>query len=400
MHEKRPTWMGTRRHEAGQHDPLLPEQRELPLGDPTPPPELRLFAPTDDAFSPLSVPQQRSLPLGSGDGGGGPTRLTPELRLEQFFDAWVRPKVHAHSSPKTLKEYRTTFAYWAQLTGDPPVGDVGEPTIEAFVEGIKAVLFRGQPLSENTIRKHCVNVQAVLTVLGPKAKGNKFGAALVRHVPYVPAPAAVVNENIDEYSLAEVGQVLDACRRATGPRKASRVYRVELPTFWESLVTFTYNAGLRIESSLFLRFSWLAQDELGWWLRIPAGAMKGRRQGRVIYLNSHALAAIERMRGGSSDLIFGGACSYYVCNANLQRILRRSSLPPERQFGMHSLRKTFLTELTKINPAAAKKAACHGKPTGDVTLDHYTSKRIVIAAVDQLPQPPRASRVDPQRRLF
>jgi len=309
-----------------------------------------------------------------------PEDLHVGMTWPAFFEHYVRPLHLLERSPRTIKEYRTTLAYWVAFTGNPSLAATDARTIARFREGLKTLDVDGEPLADNTRRKHCVNMQFILDRAGPMLRREVETARLLPSVPYVTRPATVVNEVADNFSLVEIGQFLDACAAAQAPRGLA----VSPAMFWRCLGLFDYNVGARPQTLLLLRFSWLSQDEHGWWLSVPPSAMKKKR-GVVLYINTVAMRLVERMRACGSDLIFPWPHEEGWLHAERRRILTASQIPEPRRFGFKAFRKACATQLAEINPMAAQLQLGHrGR---NVTRDFYVNRKIVARACEQLPQP-------------
>lgn len=361
-------------------DPFLPQ--------PTAEPQLRLFEPPAGVDSPAE----------SSVDGDPP--LSADLTLWEFYEAYVEPDVLYHAAQRHRQALRESLDYWKQFTGDPPLREITRRTIRRFTEGLQLLPGRraGELLADNTVRKHCGHVQRVLNVAGPSKPqpGGELNVRLLEEVPYISRPAEVLNEVEDNFTLEELGKVLDACRVAIAPR----ISGIASSQWWRSLIVFDYNVGLRIGSLLKLRWEWFEQSGDQWWIRLPVRSTRERaikgRQGKRFYVNAPAMAALDRIRLPSRDLVFPWPYSESYLHAMRRRILRATGLPKERQLGFHGVRKAFATEVSQINSIAAHKIVGHS--SAKTTADHYVNKRVMTETLDVLLQPP--SWHDPQMRLF
>jgi|GEM_PF-6174600 len=389
MSPKDSSWMINHRSDSQQ-----PQQnstpRQLPLL-PDEPATLKLFdAPADDGNpDEWDEPDQPAAPSGP--------ELHAGLKLREFLELYVLPDCKPYAAPRNVKQYRESLLYWSLFSGDPTIEQLGRDPRKAlrdFVEQLTKLPGRkGELIADNTIRKHIVHVQSCLDRLAPKSRQNKQGCGLIAEAPTIPKPGLVVNEVYKNYSLAEIGRMLDACALASRPTLRGLPPAV----WWQSIILVGYNSGLRTETLLDLKFDWLHQDELGWWLQIPPRSIKKKRHGRPYYLTAAAKAAIDQMRSHGGQLVFPMPHAMSWLSRNRTRLLLRAGLPPQRRFGFGGLRKALGTELGKINSTAAKMALGHA---GDVTIDFYTHRSVMTEAMDRLPQPPRDPNFGGQRRLF
>jgi len=341
-----------------------------------------------------------------GDGADG-AAAQHAMSLGEFFRRVFLPRLSPAPAPRNVEQYEESVALWALYTGDPPLTQVDDRVAEAFVDHLSRRTWRGQPIGCNTIRKHCVHLQAVLDFAGPEPPGSKrksfeplglFGFRslaypdrehwLPRNAPVLPKPPADPGNGDPRgvFTLAEVGQWLAACRFAWQP--PLRDVRPEI--WWRSLIVWSYNVGTRIGTTLALRWEMLQDD----WIDIPAEALKGRRRGQRLPLNRFAREAAEAMRPAADPRIFPWPYTHRWLQSCRRRLLARTPIPPERRFGFHGLRKCLATELWKVDPGAAQKALGHASPA--TTLRHYVGVCVLSDPVRRLDQPT----VDPQQTLF
>ncbi|HEV3022445.1 MAG TPA: site-specific integrase, partial [Pirellulales bacterium] len=323
-------------------------------------PTFRLLFPDDD--------------LGGPDDHG----LSADVTLSEFIERYVVPVCLVNAKPRNLIQYRESGRYWKRFTADPPLRSIDDFTCAQFVAGLRTLAGQGgQPLAENTIRKHCVHVQYCLDRAGPKVRHNPRAkqARLLPEVPIVDRPRLVVNEVDDNFTLAEIGHWLDACTHAEAPHDQN----CQPPDWWRALVLVAYNTGLRIETLIKLRWGWLREDELGHWLQVPPGAIK-KSHGRSFYLPPAGLKSLEPIRPAAPRVeaaIFPWPHTESWLHECRRRLLGASKIAPGRRWGFHGLRKAFGTELAKIDGAAVSWALGHS--AGSVAQRHYVNHGVYVA---------------------
>lgn len=338
-------------------------------------PQLRLFQP-DDAPS------------------GSPPPLSPGLTVRQFFDGYVAPVCVAGKAARTLDQYLESIALWEQLTPNPPLLRIDELTGAQYQRGLAARRGTDGPLASNTVRKHVTAIQFILDRAGPKTRKLRDAKGLLREVPYLPRPPLEVREVIDNFTLPEIAAIVSAC--LPGKVIRSKKLPVAPHAYWRAVFLFDYNAGPRIGSLTRLRFDRFYQDDLGWWVRAPT--KKHRTQD--VYLNAHAMAAIDSIRT-ARELVFPWPYSHAHWHRARNRIFAAAGIPDARWFGTHGFRKAFATELAKIDGLAVSMALGHSAgPRHKVAIDHYVNRCAMVAAINQLPQPACQPPPDPQLRLF
>ena len=342
-----------------------------------------------------------SPPPGGGDDYSGngtfDDGLTPDNTWTEFFERYVVPQCLVNSEPRNITQIRETLGCWRRFTGDPSMRLTTRRTTSEFlgvrdargryVSGLWSLPGRkpGEPISPNTVRKHCVEMQRLFTLAGPATRKPEARELLDR-APWIAKPAKVTQEVIDNYSLDELKLVRQACRGAKYPRRALG-YGLTPATFFNALYVFDYHVGARIGTLLEVCYSWFSRDIFGErCLNVPARHTKGKRHGLCLYVHDDAWAAIEAIRTPDRDLIFPWRFGESWLHECRRRILRVSGLPAHRQLGFHGCRKAMTTEVGAINGQAATMAAGHAGKESSVTRESYMGRKVMIAAMKQVPR--------------
>ena len=124
-----------------------------------------LRKPGDDA-------ERSTLKLHDGKRDRERFNLSAEMTLPEFYRAFYRPVILAAqgAEDRTLREYDQSLKYWENCTRHPSLAEINDFDISEFMTAIAALPGRkGEPISPNTIRKHCTQLQAVVTKAGPRA---------------------------------------------------------------------------------------------------------------------------------------------------------------------------------------------------------------------------------------
>lgn len=314
------------------------------------------------------------LPGNAGDGSG---ELSPRLTLSQLYELYVlpiclRPK---KAALKNLKQYAESVGYWARFTGDPPLEAIDDYTLARFLEGLAGLPGRDSEfLSNNTIRKHCIHVQAVLAKAGPRSRQNKKGLGLLLELPFLDPPPAIDDDPEDGFTPDEYSRIMDGCHVARRPE----IDGLPPAVYWRSKYTLIGNTGMRIGSAMKARFDRIDGD----W--IPIEIKRGRVQ--RFFLNDAAKEAIEWVRGPRALLYPWPSWPSNESRmfAEHQKILAAAAIPPARRWGFKGFRRYVLTELSGISPIAAQLAAGHRD--GATTQKNYIGRRVMTDALRKLPQ--------------
>jgi integrase len=339
----------------------------------TPPAYLRLFDPLP--------PAGRSRPT---------MRLSPNMTLSEFFAAHVLPAFlrPTNASKRNIDQYRESLKLWEAITAGPSIHQIGQATCAEFVAKLQQRKWRGARISVNTVRKHCVAVQKIIDLAGPRTRKNRVAVGLFcEEPPYLERPAKQTHPVRDDFSLDEIRAIIAACQAAVATDNLAGVP----PTiWWTSLFLFLQNTGLRIGTAMCASWSMFDPHYPGW-LDIPPAAYKGGRNGGYFYVNSHARKAIEQVRqlaGADCPSLF--PWKNWPVSANwLQRCRRKimdsSGLPGHRRFGFHGCRKFLGTWVAPQNALLA--SIILGHKSANVTRDSYVNPKVVEELLERVPQP-------------
>ncbi len=333
---------------------------------------------------------------------------SPDWTLSQFFQRYFLP-VHLQAKQAkqgTIAEYRSAMSRWCEITGDPPLGIIDNITCARFVETdlvYESEKHKGQPISPNTVRKHCTHLQMVLELAGPPTREHPEAASQYglfgedpwgrpRAMPWFTKPPARDKLPTDGFTLEEIELLLASCGRATAPV----IHGCSAAHWWRCLLLFDYNTGLRIGSLIELRRSWVTRAGDEGWATIPGDAYKGSRP-KVIYLSPEACKTLDAMPTG--DRVFPWTMTTQTLQRHRKRLLRIAGISEERWFGFHGIRKATGTQIWKIKPDAAQRQLGHEDQA--TTRKSYVNPDVLGAAIvaqmgqvmRQLPQPRLPSRV-------
>lgn len=328
--------------------------------------------------------------------------LSGEMTLAQFVECYYKP-VHLltrDARPRNLEEVDQSTKYWVRFTGDPPLSAIDAYVLRDFVVGLKQLKgLKYATLSNNTVRKHCGAIQAILDLCGPPTRDRRDSVGLLDTVPYVPRPPREGKPAEDCYTIEELRRLLENADAARLPTRIGD--RPITPgTYHRRIYAIIFNTGMRIGGIMGVTWRHYHPDDRLPHLWLPPGAAKGRR-GQRVELNPDALAIIESMRGFDAERVFPWPRSWPASRHALYdsgHDLIRCCLPSERRdrLAYHALRKLHTNELAEINGLACMKSLGHA--TVRTTIESYTSQKVVASAVARLPHLSLAS--ERQQRLF
>jgi hypothetical protein len=353
---------------------------------------------------------------------------SPDWTTLELYDRYLMRTWRKGANVGTIAKDRHALQCYRQVTGDPPLRLIVEqlkaialakktrqegplawpvwnredgiiqyvqtkgpieriPIWRQFADDLKTAPGRsGRPRAQNTCHNVIAAIQTIWRQFAERPEDEE-GLEFWPRAPKIPCPPVTEAEVNDTWRLDELGLILDA----------TRVMR--RPDWWEALIVFAYNTGLRIGTLMQLTWSMMDMEEPDW-LSVPPAIYKGGEHGIDLPINEHARAAAESVRG-SSLLIFARARPWPRCKSGMSRgfgkLKAASGLPPHRlrMFGPHAVRGCTYHEAQKIDHDGAEHFLGHrGGEMGTKSYSNQTEAKLLIA--NKLPQP----RYTHQARLF
>lgn len=330
---------------------------------------------------------------------GGPRDLSGALTLSEFVERYYKPVhlVMADARPRNLEAIDESVAYWVRFTGDPRLDEIGVFHSRDFVVGLKSLPGKKYAtLANNTVRKHCAAVQAILDLCGRPSRDQREALGILDEVPYIARPPKQKPAAEGGYSLEELIRLMENADAAEQPRKIHG-RPINTGDYHRRIYALIFNTGVRIGGVMTMTWSHFHGDHL----ILPARvAVKGHEDKRL-ELNDQARSVIEAMRGYHAERIFPWPYSWPGSRGNLYRRGHRlicQCLPPERRddYAYHDLRKLHNYLLAGINNLACMKSLGHSN--WGTTVDHYTPQKLVADTVAKLP--PLSLNGNLQQQLF
>jgi len=303
-----------------------------------------------------------------------------ETTLTTFFRTHYAPARLVDPAPRSRESYEHAMRLWALFTGDPPLAKISDKTLQRFRGCLTKMqgLSRVGRVSPNTVRKHLRHVQAVLDHAGPRVRHHRDAAGLLSEVPWVRPPREVF-KSVRVVSMEELSNVY----LATAAMDKPRLYGVKAPRWWRALLTMAFNTGLR-RGALF----GLQMRHIDWHkqrLVLPPELSKTKR-GQILPLNEVTMRHLIAIRT-HRELVFEWPHCRKWFHAQFHRLQDAAGIPEVLHFGLHDIRRTVATLISKhASPHAAQLALGH--TMFRTTAGHYIDSAEVIGdAMNRLPQP-------------
>jgi len=318
---------------------------------------------------------------------------------DYFRVVYLQDPRHPRSA-KTIADYDAAVRDYVRITGDPPLEEIDQGLGDALVESLMNLPGKrpGSIASPETVRKKCRTLQTLLKFLGPPvSRSTRRAAGIFPQVPCWLDPPDPLPPRVDKAIRRDE---LEAWLKATDSARMTLPVLDPPPVWWRTLLAVLYYTGLRIETALALRYSWID----GQWLKVPAAGMKGRRRPGRFWLSPLALEQLESFRRPDRDRVFSwphysrGSLTLDANRPAARRAIDRERVRQHAEagiregLGFHSIRDLVAELLWQVDPVAAQFALGH--TTAKTTATHYVGGEAKAAVIDRaLPALPAGARL-------
>jgi integrase len=314
------------------------------------------------------------------------------LTLGAFFARRYLPTYLAGASERTIVEYRTSLAKWAELTGDRPLDAITVEDLAAFKTKLLELHGRrAATLAAATANKHLRHIHGVLGKAGPAGPRNRDALGLIAAAPWVRPLKAPVRAP-RSIPLETLGRIYAAADVATLPAGLE----VRACTWWRSLIACAYNLGFR--RGAWLRVESQHIDWTGHLVTVPAELDKCGRDRRKP-ANDVAMRHLLRVRTAQRRL-FPWPHAGISFDRQWRRLQLAAGVRAPDLYKFHDLKRTCGTQLAPIaSPWQVRYMLDHAQPdVSGLYVDPLPDLRRVVEA---MPQPTAFSEdFSGQLRLF
>jgi integrase len=208
------------------------------------------------------------------------------LTLRQFYERRYRPIFLGEARPRTYEAYEATLAKWEWATDDPPLWRIDVQTLAAFRTALRTgrterplnpaqgLLFEvaaprspRRPLSLRSVRKHLVDLSAMLGKAGPRGPRARDALGIIAEVPWV-RPPRIDDPLPREVDPATLERIYQACAYATRPALPG----IRAEHWWQALILVAVLEGFRRGG--LLAMTWQDVNFHAATIRLPADADK------------------------------------------------------------------------------------------------------------------------------
>lgn len=301
------------------------------------------------------------------------TRLNFDPLSLNVYDAWWRYVFPDVTNRATLGEYEGTLRVWEELTGNPPLREITNQTLDRFKNALL-----DQELAPATVNKRLRTLRVIFRRLGPQETRNPAGLGILYRIPYT-RPAREMAKLPRTLTMNQLARIYAACSVATWPQPERSGITPRL--FWQSAIVLGYNLGLSREELFGLKHEAINLDE-GLVTLIRGKTQRALR----LPINEAVRAVIEQLwRPDQGEYLLYATASNRQLYEQWHAIQRAAGVS-EPYFGFHDLRRTCATELERLSPGAGTFMLGHSTPA--VTWKHYRNPSMATReAASQLAQP-------------
>lgn len=222
---------------------------------------LRLFSPEED------LPSYLSMPLPAGGGG-----ISAQMTLSEFFEQWYVPIAMRDRAQSTIQLYRNSIAWWVRITGDPPLDQIDEFTLNLFSDGLAIGTFRRSrraagiehPLQPHTAAKHQRQIAAILAGAGPRKRRDRPAKSLLAEIPFMP-PSTAEHVLKPCFTLEQMRAMANEAQHTSRPRLPG----IPPSAYYRGLFAFLFGVGHRLGTTWRIEWSMLTEQADGWWVDVP-----------------------------------------------------------------------------------------------------------------------------------
>ncbi len=303
-----------------------------------------------------------------------------EQTLCTFYRDYYEPVVMEHDAGQSYRKLmEISLKRWRLITGDPPLEQISTDMLSRFRSFLLKCrsMGRGECLSPVTAANYLTNVQRLLAKAGQPGPRNRDAAGILDRVPWVRLPR--IRQQIPKIVNEEtVGRLYDAA----GIMAVHHLPGVEPADWWRALLVVVWSTAARRRTLLELQWSDYQPEQSR--LVVPGVRIKSGRP-HIYPLTKAAVEHLDRIRTDRA-LIFQWPTHIRQFHIAWNQLQWEAGIPRADKFGLHTLRRSAITNLAHHSLAAAQLLAGHRSV--DITCQRYIDANpVVTKAVENMPEP-------------
>ncbi|MDR0611223.1 MAG: site-specific integrase [Planctomycetaceae bacterium] len=270
------------------------------------------------------------------------------------------PTYLTKASEETLRSYRISINKLVKLFDDPTIFEVNLYGTE-FVKKLEE-----KGLEPATIHKHCRELNAIFTKLGPAGPKNRDAKNLLNYYPYFSPPDFELKAP-PEFSDEEFQSLFNAFSNET----EFPIYlpQEKRPLFWQAIMVFVSIVAVRREAVLGIEWRDINRQEM--YVKIRSEIDK-KSKNRYKPIKTELIEYLEQIRPhniswNSSEKIF----EWVHCNKTWYKCWHKAEETAGIKMGLHDI-KRFSGELALLAGADVLQLQAHMDHEDiNTTLKHY-----------------------------
>ena len=260
----------------------------------------------------------------------------------------------------TIEDYVDSVKYFFKIVGDLPLEEITATNGSRFVLGLN-----GFGLANETVRKHCRNLNSVFSKMGPKGPRNREAFGFLTEPPWIKPPEGFLKLPREVFDV-QVDKLFESCQETWSCYVYPGYLGLALrPRWWETLILFIVTTALR--RGAVLNLTWDDVDLDRACVVIPSRIDKCRRE-RIKPLHPTVLEGFRAIQGGDHRLLpwQHGAKRFYKIWHEMNE---QAGLEPHLK--VHDLKRYALQKACRSGVDAATLQMLGDHSSLQTTLDYY-----------------------------
>lgn len=286
---------------------------------------------------------------------------TANISLQELFDRYYRPRRLLGRSEKTAYQYGIQFRHFAKFLGrDATTADLDDDVIAAFLQwyadGRDRKNRRRSPETANKARSHLLAIWRFANSTGRVQRGPT--------VDSFPVPESAPTA----WTAAEIGRILDACRRLRG-------FIAEIPTadYFTAMHYWWLCGGERTGATFALEWPWV---DLSNAVAVVPGRVRKDASTLAYSLSPECVDSLRKIIIPTREKVFPWPWHIHTFWNRYRKLIESAGLPTKGA-GPQKMRRSFASHLTAAG-GDATKALHHSNRS--LTVRSYIDPRIAKPA--------------------
>lgn len=287
------------------------------------------------------------------------------LSLLNFLRTFYVPtQLYAQRNFRTSDSYLQSVSVYLEANGDIKIDDICLAAHARFFQFCKVT-----NLANETIRKHCRNLNVIFSSLGPDSRKNPDAFGFLQAAPWIRPPKAFhrLPKSIGDSPIDQLLAAVHLCPEThIFPKHLEEGFR---PIYWKTLIEFVITTGLRRNAVFNLKYGDISADSK--FISVQPEIDKCQR-GRLKPLHSTVYNHLQIIRTESPYLFpwTHGDKKWY-------EIWHKLNFTAKTDLKLHDLKRYALQRAIRSGCDIATLQALGDHSTIQTTLRHYVTDNLV-----------------------